>query len=360
MTTNRKIAGLTGFAALALLLSACAPAAVPGATETATPNPSASRAAVPTPPPEPEPGIVWPLTGMDATEASAEDLARPALSIKIENSKEARPQENLDKADVVFEEYVESGISRLLAVYHSDVPESVGPIRSMRPMDKNIMGSMEGPLIFSGAQARFVNETINSGQKVITQDRGDAGFYRTSDKPSPHNLHGYTSSFFEQAADMSAPPVQWGIVEAGDEPTSASGDTVSNIKIHMSQYSNPSWTWDNSAGLWMRSEDGNAHVTSGGDQIGASNVVVLDVTVKYTSSSGGSSVPETIVAGESGEGTVASGNTSIPIKWSKAGQYDPWVFTTEDGDPVELLPGKTWVELIPNKGVSNSTSVDFS
>ncbi|WP_084626565.1 DUF3048 domain-containing protein [Demequina aurantiaca] len=360
MRINLKLAGLSGIVLAALTLAACSADPVPNVTKTATPAPSASRAAVPSPPPEPEPAIVWPLTGLDATEASADDLARPALSIKIENSAAARPQENLDAADVVFEEYVESGISRLVAVYHSDVPESVGPIRSMRPMDKNIMGSFKGPLIYSGAQVRFTEATVASGQKVITSDLGASGFYRTSDKASPHNLHGYTADFYEQAGDMPAPPQQWDYAKEDEEPTAATGTAASAIKIHMSQYSNPSWNWDDSKNLWMRSEDGNPHVTTAGTQIGADNVVVLDVTVKYTSGSSKSSVPETIVAGQNGTGIIASGNAQLPIKWSKAGQYDPWVFTTEDGDPVELLQGKTWVELIPNKGVSNDTSVAVS
>lgn len=361
MTTNRKIAGLAGLTALALMLTACAPDdPEPSPVTTQTPTPSASRVAVPSPPPEPEAVVVWPLTGVDATDASPTDLARPALAIKIENSSAARPQENLDAADVVFEQYVEAGISRLLAVFHSDVPEKVGPIRSMRPMDKNIMGSFAGPLIFSGAQGRFVSNTINTGQKVITQDRGGSGFYRTSDKAAPHNLHGRTADFFKQAADMPAPPQQWDIVEDGAEPSSASGDTVSAIKIHMSRYSNPSWKWDDDAQLWMRSEDGKPMVTSAGTQIGANNVLVLWVTIKFTSASGGSSVPETLLAGKSGEGYVASGNTQIPIKWSKAGQFDPYVLTTADGNPLELAQGKTWVELIPNKGVSDNTKVNFS
>lgn len=360
MWTNRKLAGLSGLAALALTLTACAPAAVPSTVTTETPSATASRAAVPSPPPAPAPTVVWPLTGVDATDASADDLARPALSIKIENLIDARPQEGLDAADVVFEEYVESGISRFVAVFHSDVPESVGPIRSMRPMDKNIMGSMKGPLIFSGAQARFVNETINSGQQVITQDRGDYGFYRTNDRPAPHNLHGRTGDFFKQSADMPAPPVQWGIVEGDDDPSAAQGDAISSIDISMSRYANPSWKWDDGSQSWQRYETGKAHVTTAGTQISASNVVVLNVTVQDTSAGAGSSVPETIVAGQTGDGYVVSGNKQIPIKWSKAGQYDPWVFTTEAGDPVELAQGKTWVELIPNKGVPNNTSVNFS
>lgn len=360
MWTNRKIAAVSGAAALALILAACAPTAVEGPVTTQTPVATASRAAVPSPPPAPTISTIWPLTGVDATDAVPEELKRPALSIKIENTGEARPQENLDAADIVFEEYVEYGISRLIAVFHSDAPESVGPIRSMRPMDKNIMGSIKGPLIFSGAQSRFITATVNSGQKVITQDRGDYGFYRTSDKPAPHNLHGRTADFFEQSAEMPQPPQQWAIVTADQEPTAAAGEKVSSIDINMSSVSKPSWAWNADDAVWERSETGKAMVTSDGTQIYANNVVVLWVKVVYTSAEGGSSVPETIVAGQEGLGFVVSGDSQIPIKWSKAGQFEPWVFTTEAGDPVVLDQGKTWVELIPNEGVGHSTSVNFS
>ena len=90
-------------------------------------------------------------------------LKQPAISVKIENTEQARPQTNLEFADVVFEENVEYGISRLIAVYQSDYPKEVGPIRSMRPMDKNIIGQFGGPLVFSGAQRRFINAAAASG-----------------------------------------------------------------------------------------------------------------------------------------------------------------------------------------------------
>lgn len=360
MWRSRKLAGLSGIAVAVLMVAGCSSDVVDGPTATATPtpSPSVSRAAVPTPPAAPT--AVWPLTGVDASKADPAELARPALSIKIENTVEARPQVNLDHADVVFEEYVEYGISRFIAVFHSDVPETVGPVRSMRPMDKNIMGSFAGPLIFSGAQARFVRETEATGQAVITQDNGDGGFFRVSEKRAPHNLHGRTADFFKQSTDLPAPPAPWGIVSAGDEPTSAAGKTIELIDIHMSDVAEPSWKWDGADSVWKRFEKGTPMVSKAGNQMTATNVVALWVTVKYTSAAGGSSVPETIVAKQSGTGYVASGNTQIPIKWSKAGQFDPFVFTTEAGDPVELLPGKTWVELIPNKGVANSTSINFS
>ncbi|MDN4482895.1 DUF3048 domain-containing protein [Demequina lignilytica] len=351
-------------AALALVgLAACAPATTDSSPQaTVSVAPASATPTLPAAPEDPRPDVIWPLTGLDASDASAAELARPALSIKIENSAAARPQENLDQADVVFEEYVEAGISRLIAVYHSQMPDSVGPVRSMRPMDRNIMGSFGGPLVFSGAQGRFVTATVNSGQQVITQDIGSYGFYRTNDKAAPHNLHAYLDKILEQAdTGMTAPDEQWAIAYPEETATAqVEGEPASQIDIHMSGYSNPSWSWDSGQARWLRSEGGSPHVTTAGTQLSATNVVMLWVTVEYTTGSATSSVPETLVAGKKGSGYVVSGDRTIAITWSKAGQYEPFVLTTEAGDPVALMPGQTWFELIPNKGVGHPTSIDIS
>ncbi|SEJ13598.1 DUF3048 domain-containing protein [Demequina mangrovi] len=360
---TRLAAATTATAAAALTLVGCSPATESGPTSTvsvASPEPSVSAVALPPAPEDPTPEVAWPLTGVDASDATKKELNRPALSIKIENTEAARPQENLDKADVVFEEYVEYGISRFVAVFQSEYPESVGPIRSMRPMDKNIMGSFDGPLIFSGAQSRFISSTASSGQEIITQDRGDYGFYRTSTRSAPHNLHGYLAKFLEQT-DADAPDAQWEIAYPASEATAQlEGEKASFIDITMSPRALPEWRWNKSDRVWERYEDGEAHVTSAGTQLTADNVVMLWVKVRYTSGSSTSSVPETLVAGESGEGYVASGNKYIPITWSKAGQFDPFVLTTLDGDEVELKAGKTWFELVPSSGVGNSTDIAIS
>ncbi|WP_297081662.1 DUF3048 domain-containing protein [uncultured Demequina sp.] len=347
----------------ALVLAACgsSPEVDSGPATTATPSASAAeRSAAPAAPDDPVPDTVWPLTGVDAEGADQDALDRPALSIKIENSADARPQSNLQYADIVFEEQVEYGISRLVAIYHSDTPETVGPIRSMRPMDKNIMGSMEGPLIFSGAQRGFINDAARSGQQLIAQDTGGYGFFRVSTKPAPHNLHGTLEDFFSQT-DASAPPQQFTYAyPSEDSNVVAEGTTATSIDINASPRMQPSWEWDSSAGAWMRSEGGSAHVTADGTQLSAQNVVVLWVDVRSNSSGGGSSVPETIVVTDSGTGYVAAGDSYIPITWSKAGQFDPYVLETEGGETVELIPGQTWVELIPQSGGAGKGTVTIS
>ncbi|WP_160297448.1 DUF3048 domain-containing protein [Demequina flava] len=357
-----KTRRLTPFAAAAgvVLLAACSASNVeeaPATTASASTAP-VERSAVPSPPENPAPDTVWPLTGVDAEGADEDALAIPALSIKIENSAAARPQQNLVNADVVFEEYVESGISRLVAIYQSDIPETVGNIRSMRPMDKNIMGSFEGPLIYSGAQSRFVNDTINSGQESIIDDRGDAGFYRVSNRAAPHNLYGTMADFIAQT-DADAPPQQFEYAYPYEESNVVTGGTTASaIDIYMSQYSAPSWDWDGD--VWQRFEGGSPHSQDDGTQLYADNVVVLWVDVEYTSSSGGSSVPETMLAGRDGTGYVAAGDSYVEITWSKAGQFDPYVLEKGDGEVVQLKPGKTWVELVPQSGVATNPTVDIS
>ncbi|GMA36074.1 DUF3048 domain-containing protein [Demequina litorisediminis] len=362
MRTSRALSLSALAVVTSLVAAACSSPDVeeaPAVTATASPTP-VERTAVPAAPDDGIPDVVWPLTGADATKADEADLARAALSIKIENSADARPQQNVQNADIVFEEYVEAGISRLIAVYQSDVPETLGPVRSMRPMDKNIMGSMGGPLIFSGAQGRFINATRDTGQEMIAQDTGGYGFFRTSDRSAPHNLYGTPADFYEQT-DATAPDQQFAYAYEGQTSNVVDeGKKVSAIDISMSQYSHPGWRWDADEASWMRIEGGEPHTQDDGTQVNAENVVMLWVTVKYTSSSGGSSVPETLVAGESGTGYVAAGDSMVEVEWSKAGQFDPFVITTPAGEDVELVPGNTWVELIPNKGISNDTSIDIS
>lgn len=303
---------------------------------------------------------MWPLSGADATGLASEQLNHPAIAIKIENSSSARPQSNLYRADIVYEEYVEYGISRLVAVYHSDLPETVGPIRSMRPMDKNIAGQYLGPLVFSGAQGRFITDARNSGQKLIAQDIGSYGFFRVNTKPAPHNLHGTLTDFLEQSEGLVAPAPPWEYAYPEEFATAQlEGSPVAVVDIYMSGRAQPEWRWDAAQELWMRFENTDAHVDANGTQISATNIVVLWVDVKYTSRTGGSSVPETIMITDGNPGYLVSGDKVIEIIWSKSSRTGAIQIVTLAGEPVSLMPGQTWVELVPRSGVGHNTSVEF-
>ncbi|MGY1763030.1 DUF3048 domain-containing protein [Geodermatophilus sp. SYSU D00779] len=290
----------------------------------------------------------WPLTGVPA-HAVAD---RPALAVKIENSVDARPQTGLAAADMVWEQVVEGGITRFVAVYHSDLPPEIGPVRSIRPMDPAIAASLGGLLAFSGGVPAYVTAAQDAGLQVISQDSGADGFHRTTTRAAPHNVHAVPQTLVDQAdaAHRAAPGAQFDHPAAGEKATAvAAGQQAATLELTLSGVSHPRWTWNAADGRWLRSEGSTPAVEADGRRIGATNVVVLRVDVVATEARdpAGNPVPETILTG-TGRALVASGGHTVEATWSKPGTDDRVRLTGADGAPVTLAPGTTWVELVPN------------
>ncbi|MGY1592281.1 DUF3048 domain-containing protein [Geodermatophilus sp. SYSU D00708] len=290
----------------------------------------------------------WPLTGVPV-DAVAD---RPALAVKIENSVDARPQTGLTAADMVWEQVVEGGITRFVAVYHSDLPPEIGPVRSIRPMDPAIAAPLGGLLAFSGGVQTYVGAAQDAGLQVIRQDSGAAGFSRTATRVAPHNVYAVPQTLVDQAdaAHRAAPGAQFDHPAAGERPTAvAAGRPTTSLELTLSGISHPRWSWNPADGRWLRSEGSTPAVEADGRRLGATNVVVLRVDVVATEARdpAGNPVPETILTG-TGRALVASGGHAVEATWSKPATGDRVRLTGADGAPVTLAPGTTWVELVPN------------
>ena len=356
MRGRRRAIALSVVSVASLLLAGCGKAATqanltPPAV-TATPTVVAVKAA----PPKPDVPVVWPLTGVATTEL----VVRPALTVKIENPREARPQTGLELADMVWEEVVEGGVTRYVAVFHSAIPNEVGPVRSVRPMDPAITAPLKGLVVFSGGLAPFATAVRNSGSQVLSQDSGSAGFFRTSDRPAPHNLHGTPSTFLNQAdaGHQASPAPQFTFARNAALATVAvSGSPASTLNITMSGYSNPVWSWDAADGAWLRSEGSAPAVAASGARLAAQNVLILSVVMVNTQyvDPAGTHVPETKLVG-SGTGLLATGGKTIPVNWSKASVDAPISLSAGAGANALLAPGKTWIQLVPNGSGSFSVS----
>ncbi|WP_236832760.1 DUF3048 domain-containing protein [Blastococcus sp. KM273128] len=295
-------------------------------------------------------GPAWPLTGVPADTVPD----RPALAVKIENSSAARPQTGLNAADMVWEQVVEGGMTRFVAVYHSTLPPEIGPVRSIRPMDAAIAAPLGGLLAFSGGVPPYIAAAENAGLQVLRQDSGADGFFRTTARSAPHNVHATPQTLLDQAdADhRSSPGVQFEHAAPGEQPTAVeAGQPAATLDLELSSISTPRWTWSATDGRWLRAEGSTLAVQADGARIGAVNVVVLRVDVVQTEARdpAGNPVPETVLTG-SGPALVASGGHTAEATWSKPGVGDRVELTDVDGDPVTLAPGTTWVELVPNSG----------
>ena len=349
-TRVRRLPALFVAAAAAMsMLAACSG----GSSDTPTPLPDVTRPAVIEPakgtPPAPVVPPRWPLIG---TAAPADAPVRPALAIKIENSVDARPQTGLDQADNVWEQVVEGGITRFVAVYHSQVPTEVGPIRSVRPMDPAIAAPLHGLIAFSGGQGPFVQALKDAGLQTISMDAGADGFYRKSGVGrAPHNVYGTPQTFWDQADanHSAAPQAQFVLARTAEAATAvASGAPASTVAVKLSGGSHPTWTWDAGTSTFLRSEGTKPAVVRSGVRLSATNVVTLSVQLidSGTIDPAGNPVPETVLDG-SGEGTLSTGGKFVAVTWTKTAKDAVLTIATADGATATLAPGNTWIEPVP-------------
>ncbi|MFS0705966.1 DUF3048 domain-containing protein [Cellulomonas sp. 179-A 9B4 NHS] len=329
---------------VSLAVAAC------GSPATTTPDPVVETerpviAPAKAPVPAPEVPPTWPLTGV----AGAPD-ARPALAVKIENTAVARPQSGLEQADVVWETVVEFEVSRLIAVYHSQVPDEVGPIRSVRPMDPLVLAPTAGMLVYSGGQPGILDLVADSGLQTVSHDAGAPGLYRVRGRSAPHNVYGSPATWWGIAEPgRTAPAEQFAFARRPEQAAAvAAGTPATRLAFRLSGQSNPSWTWDEGTGTWLRYEGSAPANAATGAQLSAVNVVA--VTAPHPNSpfgaQGGAPVPTYELVGE-GDAVVATGGRSVAVRWRKDAADQPLRLFHADGSEARLAPGNTWVELVP-------------
>jgi hypothetical protein len=339
-SSMRKIASVSTLAITALILTGCAGTpATPGATpsETATPEPVY---------------VTAPLTGIKYEESTdeAKQLTRPSVACKIDNSEAARPQLGLNSTDIVFDEMVEGGLTRLVAIWHSTQPKAVGPVRSIRPMDPDIISPFGGIVCFSGGQRRFVE--MMGATKVFnaseTTEQGKGTFSRTPDRYAPHNVIVDVDKLAGHHTDLAAPQLMFDF--AADIASATATTAGKPAEKFTARYPAATATWTpNSLGTqWLRTQDGKPHLDAADkSQIHATNVVVLNVGIdrSYADHKYGN-VPKTVMVGK-GTGFVFTGGKYVAINWSKADQVSKIQLMDSTGAAILLAPGNTWVELLP-------------
>ena len=220
-------------------------------------------------------------------------------------------------------------------------------------MDPAIAAPLHGLFAFSGGQPAFVDAVAGAGLQIVSHDAGNDGFYRTSTRRAPHNVYADPLAFLAQAdaTHQAAPAAQFDFPLAGGQATAATaGIPTTSVQLTLSGLSHPHWTWSQPDSRWLRAEGSTPAVAADGSQLGATNVVVLrvDLVDTGTRDPAGNPVPETLLVG-TGEALVASGGRTLPATWVKTSVDERLVLIGPDGNPVQLTPGTTWVELVPNR-----------
>ena len=281
----------------------------------------------------------WPLTGLPVEGDDSAAQTYPVMVTKIDNTESSSPQVGLSSADMVVEELVEGGVTRLAAFYYSQIPSEVGPVRSMRASDVGIVSPVKAAVVTSGAAAPTIARI--QAAHIPFYGEGAAGTYRDNSRSAPYNLF----------ADLTkVPPANREHSEArpddylpwGDEKDMPKGKKANTIAA---SFGNHTTNWKFAGGHYT-----NVNTNAGqGDEFVADNVLVLrvDVGLAGYKDPAGFPVPETHFEGK-GDALLFHNGEVVKATWEKKDLQSPISLSTKKGE-LTVPAGHTWIELVPAK-----------
>lgn len=325
------------FLVIALAAGACS-----SAPEEEPPDPKASEGAGTT--------LVEtsPLTG-EALPKGRPDNA--VFVVKIENTSAGAPQFGLAEADLVVEELVEGGLTRLAAFFYSSLPSKVGHVRSLRATDIGIAKPVGGQIVASGGSGGTISKIEKAGVEVISEDAGAPGFSSDTAKSRPYNrlidLKRLGSK--TKASDVPGPYLTWSPAKGAEkdaeaEPSAsppAAPEKATEASVRFSRSTTTEWALKGKR--WERT---NGH--AGGDEFEADTMIAMFAEVGDAGylDPAGNPVPETTVKG-SGRAVILTAEGALETTWTKKSNDSTISFEVEDGTAVAIDPGKVWIELVP-------------
>jgi hypothetical protein len=296
-------------------------------------------------PAEPAEPAVCPLTGERPPKGV--DLDRAAVAVKIENSREARPQSGLEDADLVYEEIVEGGITRFMAFYHCGDSDRAGPVRSARFDDPKIARPITRVIGFSGSNGIVERELDRKKMVALNElNTSNNAFFRVP--PGNRDIHSLFVDVSKLRAaaprrklDAPVEPFRFGALPAGARRARA-------VEVHFNASNEITYRYR--GGAWKRWEAGEPFMTKSGRQIGVANVLLQQVEVNNSKSifdPAGNPSPDIALVGR-GKAWLLRDGRVVAGRWRIRQEGDVPIFRTKRGDRFTLAVGATWVELVPS------------
>jgi hypothetical protein len=282
---------------------------------------------------------------------------RPAVFVKIGNEPgPARPQSGLNEADIVFDTPAEGFIMRYMAVYQCGGAPRIGPTRSVRWVDYHLAPQFGDSVIaFAGGidpNLQAVATTPGIIPANLLGAQATAG-YRTTDRSPPDNLYTSTEPLYALADPHAEPPKP---VFDYTPALPAGAAPLESAELNFSPGTDVTWTWQPATKSWLHTYAGVPDIDALTNQpVTATNIVVEIVSYSlgpFIESTGGSGDIQSSTTG-TGIGYVLRDGHYTPVKWSRATTTATTKFTTANGRPVGLAPGRTWIELITTTQASD-------
>jgi len=264
----------------------------------------------------------------------------PVLAVKIDNISQARPQTGLGRADIVYVLPVEGGLTRFMAIFSSRFPPVVGPVRSAREDDLELLRQFGRPAFaYSGAQPHLL--PVVERARIVDLYSGLAGgYYRDDRRIAPYNLYAHTRTLLAEAKGASKAHdigFRFGPAPSGGSPAASRTVTYPAATFR--------FTWSGARKRWLVWMDGSRAQTTDTGQLSAATVVIQYTIVRKSRFIEWGALPPYAESTGSGRAVVLRDGHAYQAHWSRPTADGGTTFTTPSGQPMTFARGPVWVLL---------------
>ena len=276
------------------------------------------------------------ITGKEAVDG-------PIVVVKIDDTPQAHPQVGLDKADLIYIEQVEGGLVRLAAIFSTQIPNAIGPVRSARISDIDLLAQFgKVAFFYSGAQSKLLPVIKTANLYDIGAEHESPKLYtRDKSRISPYDMVLSGSEIKKRIADLDvakASNIAWSFGKISNK-----GEAIESVKVRWPA-SNYSATWNGKG--WDLSQNGEADVTSDGVQLSPATFIIQKVVItdsEYKDKLGGVT-PFSATIGE-GSGWVLRDGIAIKAIWNRPDASSGTTWSDSEGNEIKFARGQIWIAL---------------
>lgn len=312
------------------------------------------------PEPEPAPEPIGPDSHLTGLPIHQEAYDRRPVGIMISNIEEALPQHGVSDADILYEIMVEGGITRLFALYQDFDTEKIGPVRSSRhyfldlALEHDAIYTHVGQSVYAIEAFKYLDVDrfygISYLDLILT--------YQDEERKRPHStftgfdylMDTWETTRYRKESDYTN--LKFTFNE--EENLLESGESINKVQlIYSGLYPvDPYFIYNEEEGLYYRYQYEAEHIdANNGEQLKFKNIIVQYATTWWIKDDPNGCIDMTLIS--SGNGFYMTNGKMVPITWEKTGHYDPTYYYYEDGTPLVLNKGKTFVSVYPRHKVEN-------
>ncbi|MDA8235986.1 MAG: DUF3048 domain-containing protein [Clostridia bacterium] len=287
-----------------------------------------------------------PLTGL---KVKVGNLERRPLAVMIENHPEARPQDGLAQADLVYEMLSEGAITRFMAIYYGNDVEKIGPVRSARPYFIDRAFDYDAVYAYSGGSEEAKTNIKRFKVAALDEFANAKTYWRSKNRRKPHNLYTSTAKLWARASqkgyNREGNVPAFDFLQEGEELPGGIPAGAVTIKYPIG-FSIVEYTYDENKGYYLRKTGGKLHLDRAtGEQLAARNIIIQQVNTKVIDREGRR---EMEMVG-SGKATLITGKRAYEATWQKDSRRGTTSFYLKNGEPIKLKPGRTWIQVVTTR-----------